>query len=96
MSQVAAEFEESEFEIQTSELGQRRTRGGRHVVIGGRPRAVFSECGMCARTRIRGRRRHSDRGYLLQTYYNIGKGFTRHGVISLHLGIPGHKVQPEG
>ena len=95
MSQVAEEFEESEFEIQTSELGERRTdERGRHVVIGGG--RLFSECGMCARTRIRGRRRHSDRGYLLQTYYNIGKGFTRHGVISLHLGIPGHKVQPEG
>ena len=35
VSQVAVEFEESEFEIQTSELGER------HVVIGGRPRCFL-------------------------------------------------------
>ena len=75
VSQVAEEFEESEFEIQTSELGDRRTDESR-ATCGHRGR-LFSECGMCARTKIRWRRRHSDRGYLLPTYYTASLSHLR-------------------
>ena len=51
MSQVAEEFEESEFEIQTSELGERRTADGREEGDMWSLAALFSPSVVCARAR---------------------------------------------
>ena len=61
MSQVAEEFEESEFEIQTTELGEQWRR---HVVIAAQENPLFSrESGMRLDRAIRCRSgcRHSER-----------------------------------
>ena len=68
MSQVAEEFEESEFEIQTTELGEQ----WRHVVIAAEENPLFSrESGMRLDRAIRCRSgcRHSESERVYQTLF---------------------------